>query len=217
MLMLLKEQKGYLTVELTIVFTTIFFSLLLIIFLGIALYQQVALQSSVQLVASQGATMYGSGSTQMVTALKPLSLFKHQNPYINFLNSSDNKAAAESAIQSAIASASKQNEIYKGSNNSVNATIVRKFVSQKVVVNATRDYTMPIASVAATFGLTSPLKVNVTAAAPVTNPVEVIRTTDICIDALLYFEVTEEAIRQLGEYKGKVIGFINGLDISESD
>lgn len=212
---IIREQNGYMTLEVTLVFTVILFSLLLIIFLGISLYQQVALQSSVQIVASQGATMYASGSTQMATAQRSLASFKDQNPYINFLNGSANKAAAESAICSAIAIAANQNEVYRGSNNATSAVIDKKFISQKVIVNATRDYTMPIVSVANTFGLNSPLKVDVTAAAPVTNPVEVIRTTDICIDALMYFDTTNAVITKLGEYKGKVIGFINGLDISE--
>jgi hypothetical protein len=210
----LKNQNGYMTVEVVLVFTLVLFSIMLIIYLGIALYQQVALQSSAQIISSQGATMYASGSSELTTAQRPLISYHNQNPYVNFLDGSK-KASAEAAIKSAIATAANQNEVYKGSNNSTDAKITRQFISQKVIVNATRDYTMPIVSVAQTFGLNSPFKVNATASAPITNPVEVIRTTDICVDALMYFDVTNTVITKLGYYKEKVIGFINGLDISE--
>jgi Tfp pilus assembly protein PilV len=209
----LRKQGGYLTLEVILVFTVVLFSLLLLIYLGIALYQQVSLQSSVQLVASQGATMYASGSAEPATAARSLESYKDQNPYVNFLDASA-RAEAESNIRAAIATAANQHEVYKGSNNTTDAEIKRDFVAQKVIVRASRDYAMPVASVGEMFGLNSPLKVDVAAAAPVTNPVEVIRTADICVDLLLYFDGTKTVIEKLGYYRDKAIGFMNGLDIS---
>ena len=214
MLAQLKKQNGYLTVEVTLVFTLILFSLMVIIFLGIFLYQQTALQSSVQMIASQGAAMYASGSTELTTAERPLASYKNQDPYVNFIDSPA-KTAAVNSISTAIAVASNQNEIRKGANELSGAIFKRDFISAKVIVSAARDYTMPIVSAANTFGLVSPLKVNAAAAAPVTNPVEVIRMTDICTDALMYFETSRTVIEKLVFYQGKVAGFIQGLDISE--
>lgn len=209
-----KNQNGYLSVEITLVFTMILFSLMLIVFLGISLYQQTALQSSVQIIASQGAAMYASGSAELTTAGRSLASYKNQNPYVNFADSSA-KRGAENSIRAAIAAASNQNEVYKGSNPSAGARIERSFFSQSVIVNAARDFTMPVVSIADTFGLTSPIRISVAAAAPVTNPVEVIRTTDICADALMYFDTTAAVIERLGYFQGKVTGFIQGIDISE--
>ena len=40
-----KQNDGYLTIELTLVFQVLFFSLMLILFMGMVLYQEVKLQS----------------------------------------------------------------------------------------------------------------------------------------------------------------------------
>ena len=214
MLRQLRKQDGYFTVEVTLVFTVVLFSLMLIIFLGIALYQQVALQSSVQLIASQGATMYTSGSTELATSQRSLASYKNHNPYIDFLDSST-KTMAESIIRSAIAKEANQKAVYNGSNNTTGAKIERKFVAQKVIVSASRDYTLPILSIANTFGLASPFKVDVSAAAPISDPVEKIRTADICVDALMYFDATRTVLEKLQGYKAKVVDFVNGIDIGK--
>lgn len=56
----MKKEKGYLTVEMTLVFSVVFFSLLMLMFMGMVLYQQVNLQSLAVRTSSRGAVIYGS-------------------------------------------------------------------------------------------------------------------------------------------------------------
>jgi Flp pilus assembly protein TadG len=214
MLKRLRNQDGYITLEVTFVFTIIFFSLILIIFIGINLYQQVALQSSVQIIASQGAAMHAAKSNEVETGKRTESSYKDQNPYINFINIYRN-SNVENILSKAVEKLSNQNEIYSGTNKTYSANIEREFMAQNIVVSTSREYKMPIVSAAEAFGIKSPFKINAVASAPVTNPVELIRTVDICADALMYFDETAGVIEKFSDYREKLIKFIGKLDIEE--
>ena len=77
----MKKEKGYLTVEMTLVFSVVFFSLLMLMFMGMVLYQQVNLQSLAVRTSSRGAVIYGSRMEDMETGVKKLSDFEDRDPY----------------------------------------------------------------------------------------------------------------------------------------
>lgn len=69
----MKKEKGYLTVEMTLVFSVVFFSLLMLMFMGMVLYQQVNLQSLAVRDIFQGSRdiwlphgRYGDGSEEAI-------------------------------------------------------------------------------------------------------------------------------------------------------
>lgn len=70
-----KSEKGEFTVEATIVFTISFMALIIIMYVGIVMYQHVHLQSVTDRIASRGAMMYATRTTNMETGYKSKEAF----------------------------------------------------------------------------------------------------------------------------------------------
>ena len=89
-----KRQDGYLTVEASIVFSVLFFSLILILFVGMVLYQEVNLQSLAVRASERGGVIYSARVSDMTTGIKTLEDFKNRDPYRNvpFLNTINDNA-----------------------------------------------------------------------------------------------------------------------------
>ena len=77
------RQDGYLTIELTIIFPAIFFSLILILFMGMVLYQEVSLQSLSVQASERGSVVYSSRVSDMATGIKTSEDFRIRDPYRN--------------------------------------------------------------------------------------------------------------------------------------
>lgn len=78
-----KKRDGYMTIELTIIFPAIFFSLILILFMGMVLYQEVSLHSLAVEASERGSVVYSSRVSDMTTGIKTLDDFKIRDPYRN--------------------------------------------------------------------------------------------------------------------------------------
>ena len=70
-----KHNDGYLTIELTLVFQVLFFSLMLILFMGMVLYQEVKLQSLAVRASERGSVVYSSRVRDMSSTEKTLEDF----------------------------------------------------------------------------------------------------------------------------------------------
>ena len=79
----LKVQDGYLTIETTMVFSVLFFSLILILFVGMVMYQNVNLQSIAVQASERGSVVYSSRVADMTTGVKTLDDFLIRDPYRN--------------------------------------------------------------------------------------------------------------------------------------
>ena len=67
-----ENNEGMLTIEMTIIFPALFFSLLLVLFIGMVLYQEVNLQSLAVQASERGAVVYSSRVSDMTTGIKTL-------------------------------------------------------------------------------------------------------------------------------------------------
>lgn len=206
---LLKREEGYFTVEVTLVFTVILFAIMLIIFVGVVLYQQVNLQSVVDKTASRGAIMYSSGTLNMDTEIKD---FKECNPYRYFFNGSYKNQAQEKIEENLVQNIGFYN-VYKSQNENTKVEIKDNIISRKITVSASKEYKFPIISAANTFGVKSPFNIEVSAESEVNDPAEFIRNTDLCTDAIKATPSGQKFITKASEIKDKIQEFISKLNI----
>ena len=199
-----KSQAGYLTIEITIVFTTLFFSLLFILFMGMVLYQEVNVQSLAMRTAERGSVIYSSRVSDMAAGEKKLADFAIRDPYRNvpFMDSGKKKDY-KNLLNKYIDENLGRNSILNGvmNNQGDYVTIKDNFISKKIVVNIQAGYTMPVDSIPKMFGMDGPFEVNTTATAVVVDTPEFVRNVDIVTDVL---KQQEKVFKGIDNVYGKI-------------
>lgn len=181
------RTEGYMTIEITMIFTVIFFSLLLIMFMGMVLYQEVNLQSLTVQASERGSVIYSSRVSDMSTGIKTLEDFENRDPYRNvpFMDGGA-KEDYRSLVNNYVAGNLGKRDVIKGTvNNSGNYVIVQDYlVAKKIKVNIQTGYEMPIGSIAEMFGHEGPFDVNTTAVSVVADAPDFVRNVDIASDVV---------------------------------
>ncbi|MCI8269703.1 MAG: pilus assembly protein [Lachnospiraceae bacterium] len=182
---LLEKNAGYLTIELTIIFPAIFFSLLLILFMGMVLYQEVNLQSLAVQASERGSVVYSSRVSDMTTGIKTLEDFKIRDPYRNvpFLGGGK-KGEYTSLVNRYVAERMGKRDILQADNqNGGNYTAVEDYlIAKRIKVNIHSTYHTPVDAIAKMFGQSSPFEVNTTAVSAVVDAPDFVRNMDIIVD-----------------------------------
>lgn len=204
------KQDGYLTIEVTMVFSVLFFSLLLMLFLGMVLYQQVTLQSLAVQASERGSVVYSSRVKDMSTGVKTLDDFLIRDPYRNvpFMDSG-NKADYTAIINTYINNAMGKRDIIDGEvKNSGNYVEIEDYLIEKrIKVNIKSDYQMPVDSIAEMFGKKGPFEVDTTAVSVVTDSPDFVRTVDLAMDMIKQtkiFDVAKEGYQSIRNALDKV-------------
>lgn len=205
---LLKQEDGYFTVEITLIFTVILFAIMLVMFIGIVLYQQVNLQSIAERTAARGAVMYSSGVINMDTEVKD---FKKCNPYRYIFEDDGYKNSAEEEIKKNLEDNMGFYNVYKGSNENIEVKVDTNLLCRKVVVSASKEYKFPVLSAANTFGIKSPFEINVSASSEVMDPAEFTRNTDLGADIIK----DNSIIKKMSSLKDNINKYIKMLNISD--
>lgn len=205
-----KSEKGEFTVEATIVFTFSFMTLIIILYVGIVMYQHVHLQSATDRIASRGAMMYATRTTDMETGYKSPDAFWNSDPY-RYIFDGSYKSTAESQIQSALNSAlGNGNVIASNTNDGANATVKLGIFSRRVEVTGNRSFNVPFVSV---FNLdNSFFDLNVKSTAYIMDMPETIRNVDYVGDMIKQNETAQRVIGKIGELKGKLQTFISKIE-----
>lgn len=187
-----RKQEGYMTIEMTIIFPAIFFSLLLILFMGIVLYQEVSLQSLAVRASERGAVVYSSRVSDMTTGVKTLEDFSIRDPYRNvpFLDGGTEQG------YTGLVNSYVDNRLNKGSvlestgGNAGNYTEIENYlIAKRVKVQINRTYETPVDAIARTFGMEEPFSVRTGATSAVLEMPEFVRNVDIVTDILRQTEV----------------------------
>lgn len=180
------KNAGYLTIELTLIFPVIFFSLLLILFMGIVMYQEVNLQSLAVRASERGAVTYSSRVSDMTTNIKTLEDFKERDPYRNVpLIDGGKKEEYISLINTYVDTHMGRKEIGLSSeskNPGSYAKIEDYLFVKRVNVNIRADYHSPVDAVTEMFGLEGPFSVNTTAVSAMVDSPDFVRNVDIVLD-----------------------------------
>ena len=210
-----ENERGYLTVELTIVFSVVFFSLLMILFMGMVLYQQVNLQSLAVRTSARGAVIYGSRMDDMESGVKTLSDFENRDPYryLSSIFGGDKTEEYEGLLNSYVAGHIGENNILTGEPQGKDYTTVEDYVIVKrVKVNIKEDYHMPSDAIARMFGFDGAFHIDTTAVSTAAEPVEFVRNIDLCVDVFQQtgaYDKAKETVGKVSEYIGDFTDLLN--------
>jgi len=206
----LKSEKGEFTVEATIVFTISFMALIVIMYVGIVMYQHVHLQSVTDRIASRGAMMYATRTTNMENGYKSPSAFWDCDPY-RYISDKGYKNTAEAEIEKALnAALGNGNVIASNTNDGADATVKLGMFSRKVEVIGNRSFNVPFVSI---FDVdNSFFNLNVKSTAYIMDMPETIRNVDYAVDMIKQNETAQKAIGKVGELKEKLQTFISKIE-----
>lgn len=206
----LKSEKGEFTVEASIVFTISFMALILIMYVGIVMYQHVHLQSATDRIASRGAMMYATRTTDMGNGYKSKDAFWDSDPY-RYIYDGSYKKTAEQEIERALNEAlGNGNVITSNSNDGANAKVKLGLFSRKVEVTGNRSFNVPFVS---DFDLdNSFFNLDVKSVAYIMDVPETIRNVDYVVDMLKRNKTANAAIKKVGELKEKLQEFIKKIE-----
>lgn len=197
-----KEKKGYLTIELTMVFSILFFSLLLILFMGLVLYQRVNVQSTAIRASERGAIVYNSRVEEMETGEKKLSDFEIKRPYRNVpIIGSFEDNDYEELVNQYISSNLGQRNILQGQDTSggAYATVKNSLISKKLRVEINMGYEMPVASIGEMFGQNGPFKADTVVESAIVDSPDFVRNVDLVLDMAKQTEVFDKVEDGIGE------------------
>ncbi len=190
------KQDGYLTIEATIVFSALFFSLIFILFMGMVLYQNVNLQSVAVQASERGSVVYSSRVKNMSTGVKTLDDFLIRDPYRNvpFMDSGS-KADYAAIINTYINGQMGERDIISGQvKNSGNYVEVEDYLIEKrIKVNVQADYKMPVDGIAEMFGKKGPFAIDTTAVSAVIDSPDFVRNVDLATDVIRQTKVFGKA------------------------
>ena len=179
------KKDGYLTIELSIVFSSLFLSLILIMFIGMVLYQEVCVQSLAVEASERGSVVYSSRVSDMATNIKKLEDFKIRDPYRNvpFMDGG-NKRGYTSLVNKYVEDRIGGSDIIAGKHgNDGNYTEIDDYlIARRVKVNIQTSYWMPGNSIPKMFGHEGPFDVNTTAVSAVVDAPDFVRNIDIVMD-----------------------------------
>ncbi|GAA6297235.1 hypothetical protein F220043C3_56690 [Enterocloster asparagiformis] len=193
-LKLKSSQDGYMTVEATMIFSVLFFSLIFIMFMGMVLYQEVNMQSLAVRASERGAVIYSSRVSDMTTGVKELEDFTERDPYRNvpFMDSG-NKENYKALLNSYVGVNLGRNDVITGQveNPGNYVTIEDNLISKKIKVSIQGGYRMPVDSIAEMFGKEGPFEVNTTAVSAVVDSPDFVRNVDLAMDVVKQTAVFE--------------------------
>lgn len=210
-----KKNDGMFTIEMSIIFPAIFFSLLLILFIGMVLYQEVNLQSLAVQASERGSVVYCSHVSDMATGIKTLKDFESHDPYRNvpFLGGGDKKAYTSLVNQYVAAHIGRGDILSRVDQNSGNYTSIEDYlIMKRVKVNIHSGYHTPMDSVAEMFGHKGPFDINTTAVSAVVDSPDFVRNMDIIVDIASQSKIfgpVEKGYKEIKNAMQKVADLLN--------
>lgn len=170
------SQRGSLTIETAIVFSTVFFIMISLIYIGMLMYQYAYLQSLASKAAQRGAAIYSESCKDMFTGSIYVNDMLERDPYDNLFNS--NKEIKDSRVNNFIKAQINTYSLLEHGQPEIKVESKNYVLYQKVKVSVGSDYKLPVGNLLKTLGLSSYFTVSAEAEAAVSNPAEFIRNTD---------------------------------------
>lgn len=181
----LLNRGGYLTIEVSMVFSVLFFSLILILYMGIILYQEVSLQSLAVRSSERGSIVYSSRVADMTTGIKTLADFQYRDPYRNVpLISRSGDGTYQNLVDQYVKKYLNSNNVLEGDRGDSSVTIINNILSKRVKVNVSNSYRLPVESIGTMFGHEGPFDVNTAAASAVVDSPDFVRNVDLTLDVM---------------------------------
>ncbi|HAA43329.1 MAG TPA: pilus assembly protein [Ruminiclostridium sp.] len=184
----LKNNKGSITVEATIIVPVVIFTVIALILIGEFLYQHSYIQSVADRTACRGAEIWNNPSKDMIMGYISKDKMKDVCLYwrIPFLESSKARNTKQSKIEEYTKYLmSRVSILDKPETLSVTARMETDYIIyKKIRVTVEAEYKNPFAPFLRVFGLKDTITIRVHSEAVVNEPVEFIRTTDFALDVV---------------------------------
>ncbi len=203
------EQGGYLTVEITMIFSVLFFSLILILFMGMVLYQEVNLQSVAVRASERGSVVYSSRVSDMTSGTKTLNDFLNRDPYRNVPFMDGGKKEYSSVINQYVNANLGKRDVISGTiqNTGNYVTVEDYMIEKRIKVSIQGGYKMPMDSIPEMFGMKGPFQVNPSVVSVVTDSPDFVRNVDLAMDVAKQTEIfgkVEEGYNKIRDAIDKV-------------
>ena len=210
MLKKLKESKGFVALETSIVFFVSFLVVLMLFSMVHIMYEQVRLNSLARDAASRGAVIYSVLSKDMDTGRIGNEVYETGNVYWRLFNSGKAERTArindylERKLNKNIASTEKY------SDDVINVTVKDYYIYKRIRVDIETQYKAPLGSVMRLFGLDYPYTIRASAEAAVSEPAEMIRNVDFVVDVLEKSKAVRNFEEKWSKGIDKLTELING-------
>ena len=194
-----KNEKGAMTIEASIVFTTVLLVVLMLITITHILYEQVRINALAQSAAERGAAVYAVATQDMKYGIIGNEYYTDENVYWRLFNS-----GKQSRIKRVEDFALKGLNQYKADNtkydnSAVNVTLKDYYIYKRIEVEINIKYKAPFGSFLKLF-MEYPYPIHAKGVAAVSEPAEMIRTED----ANTFFE--KNNVIQNGDFAGIDLG-----------
>ena len=199
-------SRGSFTVEASIIFSTIFFCLIALIYLCLLLYQQAYIQSLAGTAVERGVLIWNNPTRDINTGKVSKRDLSNGGLYWRLWDTNHNQKIEK--VRDYIKSNLKTYALLGNSSakSQVKVELTNYIIYKKLTVEILYYQDLPLGNFLKIFGLKKSFPVHVVAEAVINEPVEFIRNTDFAID--LGNEVTGGKISEVGP---KITDIINSM------
>ncbi len=180
---MMKKNDGYMTIEMAILFPVILAGILLVMFIGMVMYQEVRLQSLAVEASERGSIVYASRVSDMTTNVKTLDDFKIRDPYRNvpFLGSGKNEGYT-SLVNTYVAERLNRSNMMSGTGTGGCVTTIEDYLLAKRVKVTLYDGYQTQGGGMEMFGQDEPLQVRTASVSAIVDSPDFVRNVDIVTD-----------------------------------
>ena len=209
----LSTEKGSATLEMTLMFPMILFIIVIMLFFGMFMYEQVAAQAILDDVVSRAAANWATADEGVYVENSANAGFTVWDVYSRILDFKDSKK--EENIKSEALRRLKQaclfTDTFESGDLDLDSTNVIIYKSLDLTVD--RTYTLPFAGFLRALGVSPELHYRLTGSAIVEDPPELIRTVDLAADIL---EMTKlgTLMTKFQDALGKLSDFFRNFDLN---
>lgn len=202
----IRRERGSATIEMTLIFPMLLFVIVVMLFFGIYLYEQVAVQAVLDDVTSRAAANWATADQGIYTETSNSSGFGVWQVYSRILDMNESQKK-ENLCTEALNRLRRVCLIQNTFNmNDIHPDTVNIVVYKSLTLTVTRTYPLPFPGFLRGMGLPTELKYQRTGTAIVQDAPELIRTMDIAGDILgntkfgEYFKKLQNGQQQLVKY-----------------
>ena len=190
------EEKGSITVEASIIIPLVILSIAAAIYIGMLLYQKALLQSAAGAAAEAGAAVWAAG-TDALDSYRPDRGMEGFRLYRRIYDRSAEDRLRK--IEEYALSLASRDELVKSEGSEAQAVLRDHIICRKLEVTITKYYRIPLGRFMKIFGGSDKVMITAKAVSTVSEPAELIRTTDFIIDLEKKLEDRFPELKKAGE------------------
>jgi len=211
----LRSQKGSATVELMFIFPMILFIIVIMLFFGLYIYEQVAAKTVLDDVASRAAANWSTADEGVYKEKSATDGFTAWDIYSRIIDmkgdARENNVKSEALRR--LQSVSPFKDTFKAENITIDSTNLIVYKTLNITVR--RTYRLPFAPFLERLDVNPELSYTLTATAAVQDQPELIRTIDMASDTLRSNAFIRDKLDKASEAIARIRDFFCNLNLAE--